>query len=55
VPFTVVITPDGRLVYQQQGEIDVLELRPRYGQLRKRRRLPGLREYWALKPLQPLQ
>jgi thiol-disulfide isomerase/thioredoxin len=27
VPFTVVLAPDGKLLYQNQGEVDILELR----------------------------
>ena len=27
VPYTVLIAPDGRVLYQQQGSVDILELR----------------------------
>jgi hypothetical protein len=27
VPYTVLIAPDGRVLYQQQGAVDILELR----------------------------
>jgi len=55
VPFTVVITPDGRLVYQQQGEIDLLELRRTVqANFASDNGYPGFVQYWALKPLQPL-
>ncbi len=27
VPFTVVISPDGKIIYQEQGEVDVMKLR----------------------------
>jgi hypothetical protein len=27
VPFTMVIAPDGKLLYQKQGEVDILEVR----------------------------
>ena len=49
VPFTVLISPDGKLLYQEQGEVDVLKLRriilanlpdPDY---------IGHRAYWATK------
>ena len=49
VPFTVLISPDGKLLYQEQGEVDVLKLRriilanlpdPDY---------IGHRAYWAAK------
>jgi peroxiredoxin len=56
VPFTVVITPEGRVVYQQQGEIDVLELRRAVqANFASDGGYPGFVQYWALKPLQPLQ
>jgi peroxiredoxin len=56
VPFTVVITPEGKVVYQQQGEIDVLELRRAVqANFASDGGYPGFVQYWALKPLQPLQ
>jgi peroxiredoxin len=56
VPFTIVITPEGKLVYQQQGEIDVLELRRTIqANFASDGGYPGFVQYWALKPLQPLQ
>ena len=48
VPFTLVIAPNGDVLYQQLGEIDILELRrailasfPDDG------KYPGLQEYWS--------
>lgn len=56
VPFTVVINPDGKVVYQQQGEIDILELRRAVqANFASDNGYPGFVQYWALKPLQPLQ
>ena len=56
VPFTVVITPDGKVVYQQQGEVDILELRRAVqANFASDGGYPGFVQYWALKPLQPLQ
>jgi peroxiredoxin len=56
VPFTAVITPDGKLVYQQQGEIDLLDLRRTIqANFASDGGYPGFVQYWALKPLQPIQ
>jgi len=56
VPFTMVIAPDGKVVYQQQGEIDILELRRAVqANFASDGGYPGFVQYWALKPLQPLQ
>ena len=56
VPFTVVINPAGKVVYQQQGEIDILELRRAVqANFSSDDGYPGFVQYWALKPLQPLQ
>jgi peroxiredoxin len=55
VPFTAVITPEGKVVYQQQGEIDILELRRTVqAHFASDGGYPGFVQYWALKPLQPL-
>jgi len=49
VPFTMLIAPDGKVLYRKQGEVDILELRriilanlpdPDY---------IGHRAYWATK------
>jgi thiol-disulfide isomerase/thioredoxin len=51
VPFTVLLSPEGKVLYQKQGEVDILELRriilanvpdPDY---------IGHRAYWASKPV----
>lgn len=56
VPFTMVITPDGKAVYQQQGEADIYELRRAVqANFASDNGYPGFVQYWALKPLQPLQ
>jgi peroxiredoxin len=56
VPFTVVITPEGKVIYQQQGEIDILELRRAIqANFASDGGYPGFVQYWALKPLQPVQ
>ena len=56
VPFTMVIAPDGKVVYQQQGEVDILELRRVVqANFSSDGGYPGFAQYWALKPLQPLQ
>jgi peroxiredoxin len=56
VPFTMVIAPDGKVVYQQQGEVDILELRRVVqANFASDGGYPGFTQYWALKPLQPLQ
>ena len=52
VPFTVVITPEGKIVYQQQGEIDILDLRRTIqANFASDGGYPGFVQYWALKPL----
>ena len=56
VPFTMVINADGKVVYQQQGAIDILELRRAIqANFASDNGYPGFVQYWALKPLQPLQ
>lgn len=47
VPFTVVIAPDGRIVYQKQGEIDILELRKAILANLPDSDYVGHRAYWA--------
>jgi len=47
VPFTVVIAPDGRIVYQKQGEIDILELRKAVLASLPDSDYVGHRSYWA--------
>ena len=55
VPFSVVINPDGKVVYQQQGETDIIELRRAVlANFASDDGYPGFVQYWALKPLQPL-
>jgi peroxiredoxin len=55
VPFSMVINPDGRVVYQQQGETDIIELRRAVlANFASDDGYPGFVQYWALKPLQPL-
>jgi hypothetical protein len=49
VPFTVLLAPDGKVLYQKQGEVDVLELRRIIlGNLPDSDYL-GHRAYWATK------
>lgn len=53
VPFTVVINPDGKVVFQQHCEIDVLELRRAVqANFASDNGYPGFVQYWALKPPQ---
>lgn len=47
VPFTVLIAPDGRIVYQKQGEIDILELRKAILANLPDSDYVGHRAYWA--------
>jgi len=47
VPFTAVIAPDGRIVYQKQGEIDILELRKAILANLPDSDYVGHRAYWA--------
>jgi hypothetical protein len=50
VPFTVLIAPDGKLLYQEQGEVDILKLRRIIlGNLPDPDYL-GHRAYWASSP-----
>jgi peroxiredoxin len=51
VPFTMVIAPDGQVVYQEQGEISVMALRRAIlGSLPDAGGYTGHRAYWAAKP-----
>ena len=49
VPFTVVIAPDGRVVYQEQGEITILALRRAILANLADSNYAGLSAYWASK------
>jgi peroxiredoxin len=47
VPFTMVIAPDGRVVYRRAGEVDILKLRRTIlGNLPDAGRFAGNAEYW---------
>jgi hypothetical protein len=49
VPFTVVIAPDGKVVYQEQGEITILALRRAILANLADSNYAGLSAYWASK------
>jgi thiol-disulfide isomerase/thioredoxin len=51
VPFTVLLSPDGKVVYQKQGEIDILDLRKAILANLPDSDYVGHRAYWA--SLQP--
>jgi hypothetical protein len=47
VPYTVLLAPDGKVLYQEQGEVDILKLRRTIlGNLPDADYL-GHRAYWA--------
>jgi peroxiredoxin len=46
LPYTVLIAPDGRMLYRREGEIDLLELR-RTILANLETDYPGFREYWV--------
>jgi hypothetical protein len=51
VPFTMVIAPDGTVIYQEQGEISVLALRRAIlGNMPDAGSYAGHRAYWSAKP-----
>ena len=51
VPFTMVIAPDGTVIYQEQGEISVLALRRAIlGNMPDTGSYVGHRAYWSAKP-----
>ncbi len=47
VPFTVLLAPDGKVIYQKQGEIDILELRKAILANLPDSDYVGHRAYWA--------
>jgi thiol-disulfide isomerase/thioredoxin len=50
VPFTVVITPDGDVVYQEEGEVTLLDLRRAIlANLSEPKEYPGMKAYWSAK------
>jgi thiol-disulfide isomerase/thioredoxin len=50
VPFTVVITPDGSVVYQEEGEVTTLAMRRAIlANLPDSDQYPGMQAYWAAK------
>ena len=46
LPYTVLIAPDGRVLYRREGEVDLLELR-RTILANLQTDYPGFREYWV--------
>src|SRR5260370_10176539 len=46
LPYTVLIAPDGRVLYRREGEVDLLELR-RSILANLQTDYPGFREYWV--------
>jgi hypothetical protein len=49
VPFTVLLAPDGKVLYQKQGEVDILELRRAILANLPDSDYVGHRAYWATK------
>jgi thiol-disulfide isomerase/thioredoxin len=49
VPYTVVLAPDGKLLYQEQGELNILKLRRVILANLPDQSYVGHREYWATK------
>jgi thiol-disulfide isomerase/thioredoxin len=49
VPYTVVLAPDGKLLYQEQGELNILKLRRTILANLPDQNYIGHREYWATK------
>jgi hypothetical protein len=48
VPFTLVIAPNGDVVYQELGSLDILKMRRAIlANLRDDRANPGVQAYWA--------
>jgi hypothetical protein len=47
VPFTVVLAPDGKMLYQKEGEVDILELRRIILGNLPDQSYVGHRAYWA--------
>jgi hypothetical protein len=45
LPFTILIAPDGKVLYRREGEVDILELR-RTILANLATDYPGFREYW---------
>lgn len=50
VPFTMVIAPGGKVVYQEQGEISIMELRRALLENLPDKNFVGASSYWANKP-----
>jgi len=46
LPYTVLIAPDGQVLYRREGEVDLLELR-RTILANLQTDYPGFREYWV--------
>ena len=49
VPFTMVVAPGGRVIYQQQGEVDVIEMRRAILANLENETYAGHPRYWATK------
>jgi hypothetical protein len=47
VPYTVVLSPDGKILYQEQGELDILKLRRTILANLPDPDYKGQRAYWA--------
>ena len=49
VPFTLVIAPDGEVVYQESGAVATMALRRLLANLPDPKDYPGLQVYWSAK------